>query len=121
LLSLGSTFRHPPDCPVNGRDSAAGQMNAALRSTAAIDDDRPDGMTAVSHKSLYSADHHETTRGLCACLDYGFRIISIITLSHPTVTGKQAAKLQTLSDAKEAAIAAYQSSEWGQHIGIVNQ
>jgi hypothetical protein len=77
----------------------------------AIDDDRPDGMTAVSHTSLYSADHHETTRGLCACLDYGFLIISIITLSHPTVTGKQAAELQTLNDAKEAAIAAYQSSE----------
>jgi len=76
----------------------------------AVDNDRPDRMTAVSHTSLYSADHQETTRGLCACLDYGFLIISIIMLSSPTVSGKLTAELQTLNDAKEAAIAVYKSS-----------
>ncbi len=87
----------------------------------AVDDDRSDGMTAVSHTSLYSADHHEPTRGLCACLDYGFLIISIITLSGPSVTEKLAIELQTLNDAKEAAIAAYQSSGAGQHPDIVDR
>jgi len=75
-----------------------------------VDDARPDGMTSVTHTSLYSAGHHETIRGLCACLDYGFLIISIIALAGPAVTGKLAVELQTLNDAKEAAIAAYQSS-----------
>lgn len=72
-------------------------------------DARPDGMIAVTHTSLYSAEHHETIRGLCACLDYGFPIISIITLAGPTVSGKLATDLQTLNDAKNAAVAAYQS------------
>jgi hypothetical protein len=75
-----------------------------------LDEARPDGMTAITHTSLYSAGHHETARGLCACLDYGYLIISIVTLSSPTVTEKLAAELQSLNDAKEAAIAAYQSS-----------
>lgn len=76
----------------------------------AVDETRSDGMTAVTHTSLYGAGHHETMRGLCACLDYGFLIIGIVALSGPTVTGRLQAELQTLNDAKEAAIAAYQSS-----------
>jgi hypothetical protein len=76
-----------------------------------VDDDRPDGMIAVIHTSLYSATHFETTRGLCACLDYGFLIISIIALSNPATTVKLGAELQALNDSKEAAITASQS--WG--------
>lgn len=75
-----------------------------------VDDDRADGMVAVSHTSLYSPGHPETIRGLCACLDFGFLIISIIALAVPTATANLASELQTLNDAKEAAIAAYQSS-----------
>jgi hypothetical protein len=75
-----------------------------------VDETRSDGMTAVTHTSLYGADHHETMRGLCACLDYGFLIISIVALSGPTVTGRLQAELKILNDAKEAFIAAYQSS-----------
>lgn len=76
-----------------------------------INEDRPDGMVAVTHTSLYSSNHLETIRGICACLDFGFAIIGIITLSDPTATGKLQDELQALNDAKEAAIAAYQSAE----------
>lgn len=74
-----------------------------------VDETRSDGLIAVAHGSLYGASHHETSRGLCACLDYGFLIIGIITLSAPTATRKLETELQTLNDAKEAAIAAYQA------------
>ncbi len=74
-----------------------------------VDTARPDGMVAVTHTSLYSAGHHETIRGLGACLDYGFLIISIIALAGPTLPGRLGTELQTLNDVKEAAIAAYQS------------
>jgi hypothetical protein len=76
-----------------------------------IDDTRADGLTAVTHTSLYSGSHHETIRGICACLDFGLAIIGIIALSGPTVTENLAEELQALNDAKESAIAAYQSSE----------
>lgn len=75
-----------------------------------INEDRPDGMVAVTHISLYGSNHHETIRGVCACLDFGFTIISIITLSGPHVTEQLAVELQALNDAKEAAIAEYQSA-----------
>ncbi|WP_416193377.1 hypothetical protein [Nitrobacter sp. TKz-YC01] len=75
-----------------------------------INEDRPDGMVAVTYTSLYGSGHHETIRGICACLDFGFAIIGIITLSGPTATGKLQNELQALNDAKEAAIAAYQSA-----------
>jgi hypothetical protein len=75
-----------------------------------VDDERADGMVAVSHTSLYSAGHHETIRGLCACLDFGFLIISIVALAGPTAASNLQSELQTLNDAKEAAIATYQSS-----------
>ncbi|OBQ69629.1 hypothetical protein EFV37_35060 (plasmid) [Mesorhizobium loti] len=75
-----------------------------------INEDRPDGMVAVTHTSLYGSSHHETIRGICACLDFGFAIIGIIALSGPTATGKLQDELQALNDAKEAAIAAYQSA-----------
>ncbi len=79
-----------------------------------VDDARPDGMTAVTHTSLYGAAHYETIRGLCACLDYGFLIISIVALSSPSVPAKVATELRALNDAKEMAIAAYQSSGGGE-------
>ncbi|MCP1241354.1 hypothetical protein [Acetobacter lambici] len=75
-----------------------------------INEDRPDGMVAVTHNSLYGSGHHETIRGICACLDFGFAIIGIITLSGQNATEKLQDELQTLNDAKEAAIAAYQSA-----------
>jgi hypothetical protein len=71
-----------------------------------LDEARPDGMVAVTHTSLYSANHHETLRGLCACLDYGFVIISVIALSGPTTNATLGAELQALHDSKEAAISA---------------
>jgi hypothetical protein len=74
-----------------------------------VDEARQDGMTAVTHTSLYSAGHHETIRGLGACLDLGFLIISIITVAGPTLAPRLEAELQTLNDAKNAAVAAYQS------------
>ena len=51
-----------------------------------IHEDRPDGMVAVIHTSLYGSRHHETVRGIC--LDFSFAIIGIITLSGETVTKK---------------------------------
>lgn len=78
-----------------------------------IDESRPDGMTAVVHTSLYGADHHETIRGLAACLDYGFLLISIIAVASPTASENLAAQLQALNDAKNGAIDAYQSSSEG--------
>jgi hypothetical protein len=75
-----------------------------------INEDRPDGMVAVTHTSLYGSAHHETIRGICACLDFGFAIIGIITLSGPNVTGKLQDELQELNDAKEEAISAHQSA-----------
>jgi hypothetical protein len=76
-----------------------------------INEDRPDGMVAVTHISLYGSDQPETIRGICACLDFGFVIIAIIALSSPAATRKLRDELQTLNDAKEAAVAAYQSEE----------
>jgi hypothetical protein len=74
-----------------------------------VDEERPDRMVSITHASLYSAGHRETIRGLGACLDYGFLIISIIALACPAATGALQTELQTLNDAKNAAIAAYQS------------
>ncbi|GBQ50773.1 hypothetical protein ACM0P6_14860 (plasmid) [Komagataeibacter sucrofermentans] len=75
-----------------------------------INEDRPDGMVAVIHTSLYGSGHHETIRGICACLDFSFVIIGIITLSGETVTTKLQDELHALNNIKEAAIAAYQSA-----------
>jgi len=79
--------------------------------SAFTDETRTDGFNAVSHSSLYAANHHETIRGLCACLDYGFLIISIIALAGPKLSGRLQTELQALNDAKEAAVAEYQSAE----------
>jgi hypothetical protein len=75
-----------------------------------IDDHRPDGMVAVSHASLYGAQHPETMQGLGACLDFGFLIIGIVALASPTIRENLAAELQALNDAKNAAIDSYQAS-----------
>jgi hypothetical protein len=76
-----------------------------------LDENRPDGMAAVSHVSLYDADHIETVRGLCAALDIGFLVIAIIVLSGGDVTSGMEADLQSLSDLKNAAIAEYEVLE----------
>lgn len=76
-----------------------------------INNDRSDGMVAVTHSSLYGSDHHETIRGICACLDFGFAIIGIIALSGSTGSRKLQNELQVLNDAKETAITTYQSAE----------
>ena len=73
-----------------------------------IDDQRDDGMTAVTHTSLYDADHPATWQGLCACLDFGYVIIGIILLSGPAVDEKQIHSLARLNSIKEAAIKACQ-------------
>jgi hypothetical protein len=75
-----------------------------------VDESRSDGMAAVVHTSLYGADHPETIRGLCACLDYGFLIIAIIAVASPTPGQNLAAELQALNDAKNEAVDSYQSS-----------
>ncbi|MDZ4374370.1 MAG: hypothetical protein U1C74_23510 [Phenylobacterium sp.] len=72
-----------------------------------VDEDRPDGFYGVNHTSLYGPGHIETVRGLCACLDFGLAIISIIALSLPMPDDQIAEDLQRLSDAKNAATAPY--------------
>lgn len=76
-----------------------------------LNEDRPDGMVAVTHTSLYSAGHVETIRGICACLDFGLAIIGIITLAGDPDPAKVQAELQALNDAKEAATTDYLASE----------
>jgi hypothetical protein len=76
-----------------------------------IDEDRPDGLVAVTHTSLYGVDHIETIRSLCACLDFGLAIIGMISLSRADTNDKQIAELQVLSDAKNAATADYERQE----------
>jgi len=73
-----------------------------------INEDRPDGIVAVTHSCLYGSDHPETIRSIYACLEFGFGIIGIITLSGQSATGKLQDELQMLNDLKEAAIAGYQ-------------
>ena len=73
-----------------------------------INEDRPDGIVAVTHSCLYGSDNPETIRSIYACLEFGFGIIGIITLSGQTATGKLQEELRTLNDLKEAAIAGYQ-------------
>jgi hypothetical protein len=76
-----------------------------------LDEQREDGLTAVTHTSLYGSAHIETIRGLCACLDFGFAIIGIIALSASTIGDDLVDGLQALNDAKNAAVEPYQSSE----------
>lgn len=68
-----------------------------------IDEARSDGLVAIVHTSLYGAEHIETNRGLCGCLDIGLAIIGIIVASRNDITEAQVAELQELSDAKNAA------------------
>jgi hypothetical protein len=73
-----------------------------------IDETRPDGMIAVTHTSLYGASHIETIRSLCACLDFGLVIISMIAVSVGDISEKQVEELQVLNDAKNTATADYE-------------
>lgn len=75
-----------------------------------IDEARADGLAAIVHTSLYGAGHLETSRGLCACLDFGLAIIGIIVLSGADVSKKQVDELQALSDVKNAVTADYPAS-----------
>lgn len=77
----------------------------------AIDDERTDGMIAVTHTSLYGATHIETIRGLCACLDFGLAIIGVIAGSLPIPPGQASEELQALSDLKNKATAPYTNPE----------
>ncbi|OQW43655.1 MAG: hypothetical protein A4S12_04585 [Proteobacteria bacterium SG_bin5] len=74
-----------------------------------LNDQREDGCKAVTHTSLYGSAHIETIRGLCACLDFGFAIIGIIAPSGPTISDNLVDGLQSLNDAKNTAVAPYQS------------
>jgi hypothetical protein len=73
-----------------------------------IDENRQDGMAAVSLTSLYDASHIETIRSLCACLDFGLVIIGMTVASGADVSKKQIEDLQALSDLKNAATAEYE-------------
>jgi hypothetical protein len=75
-----------------------------------IDENRSDGMAAVSHTSLYDAGHIETVRSLCACLDFGFVIMGMIVSASRDVSKEQIEALQALSDSKNAATGDYESS-----------
>ena len=75
-----------------------------------INENRLDGMVAVIHTSLYGSRHHETAKGICACLDFSFAIIGIIALSGEIVTKKLQNELHMLNNVKETAIAVYQSA-----------
>lgn len=74
-----------------------------------LNDQREGGFETVTHTSVYGSAHIETIRDLCACLDFGFAIISIIALSGPTIGDNLVGGLQVLNDAKNAAVAPYQS------------
>lgn len=80
-----------------------------------IDENRPDGMTAVTLTSLYGSEHVETARGLCACLDFGFAIIGMIALATPDPSKERVKRLieelQALNDLKNDAVAPYQPPE----------
>lgn len=72
-----------------------------------IDDQREDEFLALSHTSLYGATHIETIRGLCACLDFGFAIISIIAVSSPEFSDELLADLSRLNEMKNEATERY--------------
>lgn len=76
-----------------------------------MDENRPDGMVAVSHTSLYGPGHIETVRGIVACLDFGLAIIGIIALSPAEVSEPMVAGLQALNDAKNKAVEPYERPE----------
>ncbi|WP_217075480.1 hypothetical protein [Burkholderia multivorans] len=71
-------------------------------------EDQDADFVSVSHTSLYGATHIETIRGLCACLDFGLAIISIIALSSPEISGALLADLSHLNEAKNAATKRYE-------------
>lgn len=72
-----------------------------------IDDQREDEFLALSHTSLYGATHIETIRGLCACLDFGFAIISIIAVSSPEFSDELLADLSRINEMKNEATERY--------------
>lgn len=72
-----------------------------------IDDQRNDNFVAVNHASLYGANHIETIRGLCACLDFGLAIIGIIALSSHEISDLLLDDLCRLIEVKNAATERY--------------
>lgn len=83
-----------------------------VASHLSINENRPDGMTAVTLASLYGSAHVKTLRGLCVCLDFGFAIIGMIALATPDPSEDRVKRLieelQALNDLKEDAVASYQ-------------
>lgn len=72
-----------------------------------IDDQRSDNFVAVNHVSLYGANHIETIRGFCACLDFGLAIIGIIALSSHEISDMLLDELSRLIEVKNAATERY--------------
>lgn len=56
---------------------------------------------AVSHASLYSEDHHETHRGLLACMDFGFVIFVLAVLTPSRINEELLTKTFSLNSLKE--------------------
>lgn len=84
----------------NAIDYGAHPNIKGVLSHVTIGDQREDNCLAFSHASLYGTTHIETLRALCACLDFGFTIIGIITLSSPRDGNSLLADLNRLSAAK---------------------
>jgi hypothetical protein len=86
-----------------------------VASHLSFNENRSDGMIAVTLTSLYGSAHIETVRGLCACLDFGFAIIGMIALATPDPGEDRVIRLieelQALNDAKNDAVAPYQRPE----------
>lgn len=86
-----------------------------VASHLSINENRPDGMIAVTLTTLYGSAHVETVRGLCACLDFGFAIIGMIALAIPDPSEDRVKRLieelQALNDFKNDAVAPWQRPE----------
>ncbi|MCP1463313.1 hypothetical protein [Pseudomonas sp. S3E17] len=115
IESLKTLQAHAPnileyimDCYEHAIDHGAHPNIIGVFSHVTIDNQRADdGLVAANFTSLYSTFHIETIRGLCACLDYGFAIISIIALSRLSISDALLEELDHLVDAKEEATTPY--------------
>lgn len=102
-------LKYIADCYEEAIDHGAHPNIIGVMGHVSINDPREDGRVAANFTSLYSAHHIETLRGLCASLDYGFAIISLIALSRLSVSDALLEELNHLVDAKEKAAASYSS------------
>lgn len=65
------------------------------------DDKRDDGMVAVNLTGLYGPSHTETIRALCACLDMGLAIITVLALLETPLNAIMSDELQKLYSEKD--------------------